>query len=134
MRSLLSPRPWGPALILVLSGAFAFAAPAAATAPPSLRAPDATTPQLARGFGGGGFGSRGFGSRGFGSRPRGFFGGRSRLGRRTGFFRRALHALAFAYLLHLLFTTPGGLVVLLLMIGLVLWLVTRLRRRRSAFG
>jgi hypothetical protein len=74
----------------------------------------------------GGFRSRGFGSR-FGSRNRGF---RSR-GRGRGIFRSIIRALALGYLLHLLFTTPGGLLVLVLMIGAVLLLMSRFRRRRT---
>jgi hypothetical protein len=82
--------------------------------------------QFAR-FGGGGFG-RGT-SRGFGTRPgsRGFGTRRSR-GR--GLFRSILRGLAIGYLLHLLFTTPGGLMVLVLMILAVFLLASRLRRRR----
>jgi hypothetical protein len=79
--------------------------------------------QLARfgGLGGRGFGrSHGFGrSRGFGSR------------RGHGIFRSIVRALALGYLLHLLFTTPGGLFVLVLMFLAVLLLMSRVRRRRS---
>jgi hypothetical protein len=75
-----------------------------------------------------GFAARGFrGGRGFGSRGRGF--GRPHRGR--GLFRSILRALAIGYLLHLLFTTPGGLMVLGLMILGVLLLMSRLRRRRA---
>lgn len=70
--------------------------------------------------GGGGFGRRRVG-----------FGGLGRRGSR-GFLRRAVHALAFAYLLHLFFS-HGGLSFLLwlLVIGLVVHLLRRRRRRYS---
>lgn len=76
-----------------------------------------------RGFhfgGGGGFGRRRVGFGGVGRR------GSSRV------LRRVVHALAFAYLLHLLFS-HGGLSVLLwlLAIGLVVHLLRRRRRRYS---
>lgn len=130
-------RSWAYALAVLMLG-FA-AVPATAAAAPAggpQAAVSAPHTELARlSFGGRGYsgGSRGFfggRSRGFFGGRRGFFGGRSR-GR--GFFRRVLHALALGYLLHLLFTTPGGLLVLLLMVGLVVWLMSRLRRRRT-FG
>jgi hypothetical protein len=73
----------------------------------------------------------GFGRPSFG-RSRGFGRGRYGYGRRrgTGIFRRIVRAIAIGYLLHLLFTTPGGLIVLLLMIGGFALLVSRFRRRR----
>ena len=81
--------------------------------------------QLAR-FGGG---SRGFGSRGFGSRPR--YGNRYRRNRGGGIFRSIIRALAIGYVLHLLFTTPGGnFLLLFIVIGLV-FLVMRFRRRTA---
>ena len=86
--------------------------------------------QLVRGFGAGG---RGFGSgRGFGrSSPYGRgYGSRYRYHRRHSFLRRILHGLAIGYLLHLLFATPGGNLVLLLLLGLIAWAVMRLRGRR----
>jgi hypothetical protein len=99
-------------------------------APPALAAPGhgavltGAHGTLAR-VGIGGFRGRGFGSRnrGFGSRTR------SR-GRGRSIFRSIIRALALGYLLHLLFTTPGGLLVLVLMIGAVLLLMSRFRRRR----
>lgn len=85
--------------------------------------------QLAR-FGGG---SRGFGrSRGFGSRNRGYGYGRNR-GRGRGIFRSIIRALAVGYLLHLLFTTPGGNIVLLFLLAGIVMLFLRFRRRRTAF-
>ena len=101
------------------------APPALAQSGPSTAAPSVAHTQLARfgGFGGRGFGTRG---RGFGTRSRGF--GRQR-GR--GIFRSILRALAIGYLLHLLFTTPGGLLVLLVMILGVVLLMSRFRRRRA---
>lgn len=71
----------------------------------------------------------GFRRPGFGSRGRGF--GYRRPGRGRGIFRSIIRALAIGYLLHLLFTTPGGLLVLVLMIGAVLALMSRFRRRRT---
>jgi hypothetical protein len=75
----------------------------------------------------GGFGR----SRGFGRSPgigRGRYGYRSRRG--PGIFRRIVRAIAIGYLLHLLFTTPGGLIVLVFMIAGFALLVSRFRRRR----
>ena len=84
--------------------------------------------QLAR-FGGG---SRGFGrSRGFGSRNRGYRYGRR--GRGRGIFRSIIRALAIGYVLHLLFTTPGGNIVLLFLLAGIVMLFLRFRRRRTAF-
>ena len=98
-------------------------APAVAlySAPPGAR----TAPELVafRGFhlhSGGGFGGR-----------RSGFGGFGRRGSR-GFLRRAVHALAFAYLLHLFFSHGGlSLLLWLLVIGLVVHLLRRRRRRYS---
>ena len=98
-------------------------APAAAAHAPALASAAAVPPVLARGFGS----SRGFGSRSFGSRNRGFGGRRSR---GHGIFRRILRGIAIGYLLHLLFTTPGGLIVLLMIIVLITLAVRRLRRPR----
>ena len=89
------------------------------------------------------------GGRGFGSR-RPTFGSRRPTARRPaarrpvrrrplfrhGFFGSILRALGIAYLVHLLFGWgPGGgsPLGLLLVIGVVLWLVTRRRRRRPAY-
>ncbi len=70
--------------------------------------------------GGGGFGRRRVG-----------FGGLGRRGSR-GVLRRVVHALAFAYLLHLLFSHGGlSLLLWLLVIGLVVHLMRRRRRRYS---
>lgn len=59
--------------------------------------------------------------RGFGYRPR----------RGHSIFRSLLRGLIIGYLLHLLFTTPGGLIVLALMVLGVLLLVSRVRRGRA---
>lgn len=70
------------------------------------------------------------GGAGFGRRRVGF-GGLGRRGSR-GFLRRVVHALAFAYLLHLFFSHGGlSLLLWLLMIGLVVHLLRRRRRRYS---
>jgi Flp pilus assembly protein TadB len=112
-----------PALLVCL--AFLVLAPAARShSVTRLASSPVTHPQFARlggGFGRGGFGARnrGFGRRGF----------RSHRGR--SIFRSILRALAIGYLLHLLFTTPGGLLVLVLMILGVVLLMSRLRRRRA---
>jgi F0F1-type ATP synthase assembly protein I len=41
-----------------------------------------------------------------------------------------VRAIAIGYLLHLLFTTPGGLIVLLFLIAGFALLISRFRRRR----
>jgi hypothetical protein len=98
---------------------------AQASAPAVAGAHDAPM-QLARGFG-----------RGFGRSPGGFgrtrrpFGQRRTRGR--GIFRRIVRALAIGYLLHLLFTTPGGLIVLVFMVLLVMLAMRRLRSRRFSY-
>jgi hypothetical protein len=102
---------------LAMLGVPAEAAPAHAAA---AVAPAAHT-QLAR-FGGGFRARRPIG-RGFGSRPR----------RGHSIFRSLLRGLIIGYLLHLLFTTPGGLIVLAFMILGGLLLVSRLRRRRAYY-
>ena len=107
------------ALLMVAPPALAERSAAPAAAP-------AVHTQLARfgGFGRPSFGrSRGFG-RGYGYGPR---------RRSTGIFRRVLRAIAIGYLLHLLFTTPGGLIVLLMMILAVGFLMSRFRRRRLRY-
>jgi hypothetical protein len=94
-------------------------------------------------FGGGrGFGG-GFGRSTYRSRPRyaptsryrrSPFRARPHLGRRL--FRGALQALGIAYLAHLLFglgAGGGSPFGLLLVLGLILWMVTR-RRRRLAYS
>jgi hypothetical protein len=106
-----------------------------AVAPPAMAQPGtgsagsaAAAPAVHTQFARFGFGGRGFArpSRGFG---RGRYGNRSR-GRGTSIFRSIVRALAIGYLLHLLFTTPGGLMVLLLMIVGFALLMSRFRRRR----
>ncbi|GAC1439877.1 MAG: hypothetical protein NVSMB51_18410 [Solirubrobacteraceae bacterium] len=113
----------------------AFAALAAVAAPTgvALAGPVATTaahqsadPTLIafRGLGGGHFGSRG----GFG-RSR-FGGGFGRRAASRGILHRIVRALAFAYILHLLFS-HGGLSILLWLIVIALLVhFVRLRRRR----
>lgn len=112
---------------LLAAAVCAVALPAAATASASANAPGVALTTVARvGFGGG----HSFGrSPGFGSRSRGFGSNRYYYGRRRhGIARRIFRALAIGYLLHLLFTTPGGLIVLLFMIVLVAMFVRRTRR------
>jgi hypothetical protein len=97
------------------------AAPAMAQPPAGGAAGPAVHTQLVRfgGFGRPSFGrSRGFG-RGYAPRRRG-----------TGLIHRIVRAIAIGYLLHLLFTTPGGLMVLLVMIVAFALLMSRFRRRR----
>jgi hypothetical protein len=72
----------------------------------------------------------------FGTRRRSFGGGLLRSRRRTHpVLRHVVHALAFAYLLHLFFT-HGGLSVLLwlVIIGLVVHLMRRRRRGRTRYS
>lgn len=70
--------------------------------------------------GGGGFGRRRVGSGGFGRRGS------------RGVLRHVVHALAFAYLLHLLFSHGGlSLLLWLLVIGLIVHVLRRRRRRYS---
>jgi hypothetical protein len=72
-----------------------------------------------------------FGGGGGFARRRVGFGGLGRHGSH-GFARRAVHALAFAYLLHLFFAHGGfSLLLWLLAIGLVVHFVRRRRRRYS---
>jgi hypothetical protein len=90
------------------------------------------------------------GGRGFGRSSRPTFGSRRPTVRRPtarrpirrrplfrhGFFGSILRALGIAYLVHLLFgwgAGGGSPLGLLLVIGFVLWLMTRRRRRRPAY-
>jgi F0F1-type ATP synthase assembly protein I len=41
--------------------------------------------------------------------------------------------LAIGYLLHLLFTTPGGLIVLVLIVALLMLAIRRMRTRRLGY-
>ena len=106
-------------LVSILAPAAASMSPAAAATRPS-----GAAPQLLafRGFhfsGGGGFGRRHVGIGGFGRR------GASHA------FRRAVHAVAFAYFLHLFFSRGGlSIVMWLLIIGLIVHLFRRRRTRR----
>jgi hypothetical protein len=134
------------ALVLAAATAAATpsAAPAASSAPTTQRTNTTQTTRTTP------FGvNQARGGRGFGSRPS--FGRPSRPGagaRRSvrrparrplfgrGFFHGVLRALGIAYLIHLLFGWgPGGgsPLGLLLVLGVVLWLVTRRRRRRPAY-
>jgi hypothetical protein len=116
------------AILCALAGLAPAAAHASTPAPAG--AHDGASIQMAR-FGS----SRGFGrSPGFG-RNRGFGRSRPYYGRRrgTGIFRRIIRALAIGYLLHLLFTTPGGLIVLVLLVVLVMLAVRRMRPRRYGY-
>src|SRR3954468_19065918 len=82
------------------------------------------------------------GGRGFGRRLP-VYRSRSRYGYRPvyrrspfhGLFRGILRAIGLAYLFHLLFGWGGGgsPFGLLLLAGLVLWVVTHVRRRRSVY-
>lgn len=72
----------------------------------------------------------------FGSRRRSYGGGLLSGRRRShAVLRRVVHAVAFAYLLHLFFS-HGGLSVLVwvLIIGLVLHLMRRRRRRQTRYS
>ena len=133
------------ALIAVLA-AFAAGLPTAAVAAQAATTggqtrPGATTPSTESRIGGrGGFGGRS-GFRRRSSRPRV---NRTRPARRRqprrgvfpgGFFGSVLKFLGFAYLLNLLFGWgPGGSPLgLLIVLGVILWLVTRRRRRRPLY-
>ena len=112
------------AALLACIALLALAPPALASAPAGGVATADAHVQLAR-FGGGFRGS----SRGFGTRPRygNRYGYRGRRGR--GIFRSIIRALAIGYLFHLLFTTPGGNILLLFIIIGIVMLFMRLRRR-----
>jgi hypothetical protein len=105
--------------------ALAALVPAVAQAAPAapVRAQDGHM-SLARFGSGRGIGrSRGFGrSRRFGTRRRSHH-----------VLRRIVRALAIGYLLHLLFTTPGGLIVLIFMVVLFMLAVRRIRTRRFGY-
>jgi hypothetical protein len=97
-------------------------------------APGATTVQVQKSRLGGGFRTArrpSFGSR-YRSRPY----ARPRSYRRPSLFRGILQALGLAYLFHMLFglgSGGGSPFGLILVIGFVFWLVTRMRRRRYAY-
>src|SRR5215210_2785757 len=116
-----------PALLVAL--AIPAAAPSVAAA-----APGATTVQVQKSRLGGGFRTArrpSFGSR-YRTRPY----ARPRSYRRPSLFRGILQALGLAYLFHMLFGWgPGGgsPLGLILVIGCVVWMVTRSRRRRYAY-
>jgi hypothetical protein len=107
-------------------------APAAAAAPAGLPVAAAKANQSRLG--------RGFGRTSFRSRPRvapasrryrrSPYRARPHVGRRL--FRGVLQALGIAYLAHLLFGwgAGGSPLGLLLLVGLILWMATRSRRRR----
>lgn len=116
-----------PAILVAL--ALPAAAPSVAAA-----APGATQVQSTQSRIGGGFRTArrpSFGSR-YRSRPY----TRPRTYRRPSLFRGILQALGIAYLFHMLFGigagggSPFGLI---LVIGFMFWLVTRMRRRRFAY-
>ena len=106
---------------------------AAAAPAPAVAAPGAPTVQTQQSRIGGFRGTRpNFGTRyrrpSYRTRPRAY--------RRPNLFRGILRALGLAYLFHLLFGwgpgggSPFGLLILL---GLIVWLVTRRRARRVAY-
>lgn len=107
------------ALVLALVAGALLVGPGGVAVAASPQPSHAPRMQLARFGGGHSFG----GGRGFGSGRRGLFGGS-----RHGLLRHVVHALTFAYLLHLLFTTPLGW-VLLLIVAVLLFRLTRGRRR-----
>jgi hypothetical protein len=113
------------------------AAPAAAATPAGVPVAVAKANQAR--FGGG----RSFGRSPYRSRPRytpasryrrSPYRARPHLGRRL--FRGVLQALGIAYLAHLLFGwgAGGSPFGILLLLGLILWMVTRSRRRRLAYS
>jgi hypothetical protein len=133
-------------LAVLLTALFAFAPVAAfAAAPPTAAAATAKP-------GPGAANEARIGGRGFGGSGRGGIFGRSRrpsvrrpavrrpINRRPlfrhGFFGSVLRALGIAYLVHMLFGwgagggSPFGLLIVL---GVILWLATRRRRRRPAY-
>jgi hypothetical protein len=116
-----------------------------ALAPATALSATATTPSAKAAGAGAGANEARIGGRGFGSRRPTFRTRRPSVRRpgvrrrplfRHGFFGSVLRALGIAYLIHLLFGWgPGGgsPLGLLLVIGVVLWLATRRRRRRPAY-
>lgn len=113
--------------VLVLAIAFPASGLAGATNSPTHYS-SSRTQLLAFGghFGSGHFG---LGGRSFG-RGSGYFG----RGRSHHFLRHAVHALAFAYLLHLFFSHGGlSIIIWLIVIGLVVHLVRRRRRHRRRY-
>jgi hypothetical protein len=109
------------------------AAPATAAASPLAGSPAAVVKVNQARFGG----ARGFGRSTYRSRPRYTpatrFRARPHLGRHL--FRGVLQALGIAYLAHLLFGVGAGggsPLGLLIVLGLLLWMATR-RRRRLAY-
>jgi hypothetical protein len=118
------------------------AAPAAAATPAALPSGVVKTTQARFG---GGFGGRGFGRSTYRSRPRyaptsryrrsPYFRSRPHFGRRL--FRGFLQALGIAYLAHMLFglgAGGGSPFGLLLLLGIVFWMISRMRRRRVAYS
>ncbi|HEX8104781.1 MAG TPA: hypothetical protein VF533_19335 [Solirubrobacteraceae bacterium] len=136
MRKLL------PILSALVLASLAPAAASAATAAPAtapsaaLATPSVTGAILARrGFGS----SRGYGRR-YGSRPgygsRRGYGRPYRRGAGRRFFGGVLKALGVAYLFHMLFgwgAGGGSPIMLFVILGLVMWILVR-RRRRSPYG
>jgi hypothetical protein len=114
------------------------AAPAAAATPAALPTGAVKTTQAR--FGGG----RAFGRSPYRSRPRyspssryrrsPYYRSRPHFGRRL--FRGFLQALGIAYLAHMLFGwgAGGSPFGLLLLIGIVVWMVSRMSRRRVAYS
>jgi hypothetical protein len=112
------------------------AAPAAAAAPAGLpvAAAKASQPRLGHGFGRTSFRSRPRVAPTARRYRRSPYRARPHMGRRL--FRGVLQALGIAYLAHLLFGWGGGgsPLGLLLLLGLVLWMATRSRRRRVMYS
>jgi hypothetical protein len=118
------------------------AAPAAAATPAALPSGVVKTTQAR--FGGGFGGGRSFGRSPYSSRPRftprsryrrsPYFRPRAHFGRRL--FRGFLQALGIAYLAHMLFGwgAGGSPFGMLLLLGIVFWMVSRMRRRRLAYS
>ena len=112
----------GALVLSVLAPAAALQSSASAKSPSASRAPELLA---FRGFhlGGGSLG-----------RHRSGFGGFGRGGSHH-VLRRVAHALAFAYLLHLLFSHGGiSILIWLLVIGLIVHFVRRGRRRRARYA